>query len=75
MAHQLPDVVTLLGYAFVTTSYQSNGLAVREGMADLVEVVDIFKAQKGVPNRVYLIGVSEGGLITTLAVEQASHCV
>jgi hypothetical protein len=32
--------------------------------------VDIFKNQKGPVNHVYLTGASEGGLITTLAVEQ-----
>jgi len=68
------DQVALLaipqGYAFATTSYRTNGLAVVEGIADLVDLVNIFKTQKGAPNKVYLVGVSEGGLITTLAVEQ-----
>ncbi len=66
----IADVVTSLGFAFVTTSYSRNGLAVLEGVADLVDVVDIFKTRKGVPNKVYLVGISEGGHITTLAVEQ-----
>src|SRR5205823_3295627 len=34
------------------------------------ELVDIFTAAKGKPSRVYLTGISEGGLITTLAIEQ-----
>lgn len=62
-------VVTTLGYAFATTSYRSNGLAVATGVADLVDLVSVFAAAKGMPERVYLAGVSEGGLITTLAVE------
>ena len=66
----IADVVNFLGFAFVTTSYSTNGLAVREGIDDLVDVVDIFEAQIGTPNRVYLLGISEGGLISTLAVEQ-----
>jgi pimeloyl-ACP methyl ester carboxylesterase len=66
----IADVVTLLGYGFATTSYSTNGLAVREGLADLVDVVDLFVAEKGVPETVYLVGASEGGLITVLAVEQ-----
>jgi pimeloyl-ACP methyl ester carboxylesterase len=66
----VPDIVNVLGYGFATTSYSTNGLAVVEGMADLVDLVDIFTAEKGAPNRVYLVGVSEGGLITTLTVEQ-----
>ncbi|MCK4450130.1 MAG: prolyl oligopeptidase family serine peptidase, partial [Anaerolineae bacterium] len=66
----LADIANLLGYAFATTSYSTNGLAVLEGIADLVDLVDVFTAQKGAPDKVYLIGGSEGGLITTLAVEQ-----
>jgi pimeloyl-ACP methyl ester carboxylesterase len=66
----LADIANLLGYAFATTSYSTNGLAVLEGVADLVDLVDIFTAQKGAPDKVYLIGGSEGGLITTLAVER-----
>lgn len=66
----IATVVNGLGYAFATTSYSVNGLAVVQGMADLVDLVDIFTAEKGAPNRVYLVGVSEGGLITALLIEQ-----
>jgi pimeloyl-ACP methyl ester carboxylesterase len=53
------DLVTGLGFAFATNSYSKTGLAVLQGAAT-----------KGQPRRVYLVGASEGGLITTLAVEQ-----
>jgi pimeloyl-ACP methyl ester carboxylesterase len=66
----IPDVVQLLGYAFATTSYRTNGLAVPEGLADLVDLVNVFKTKHSTVRRVYLVGASEGGLITTLAVEQ-----
>ena len=66
----LASIANSLGYAFATTSYSVNGLAVLEGVADLVDLVEIFTAEKAAPDRVYLIGGSEGGLITTLAVEQ-----
>ena len=67
----VPEMVTSLGYAFVTTSYYTNGLAVRQGIADLIDLVHVFTTtQEMTPTRVYLGGVSEGGLITTLAVEQ-----
>jgi len=66
----LASIANSLGYAFATTSYSSNGLAVLEGIADLVDLVDIFTTQKAAPDKVYLIGGSEGGLITALAVEQ-----
>ncbi|MFN8494261.1 MAG: alpha/beta hydrolase [Caldilineaceae bacterium] len=66
------DTVTAQGYAFATSGYSVNGLAVKQGIADLIDVVQIFKAQKGTPKRVLLVGVSEGALITTLALEQHS---
>lgn len=64
------QLVTSQGYAFATSGYRSNGLAIQEGIADLVDVVSIFKTVKGTPVKVMLVGVSEGGAITTLAVEQ-----
>lgn len=65
-------IVNALGYGFVTTSYSTNGLAVVPAIEDLLDVVDIFAATKGAPDRVFLVGVSEGGLITALSVEQHS---
>jgi pimeloyl-ACP methyl ester carboxylesterase len=62
-------IVNSLGYAFATTSYYTNGLAVRPAISDLLDLVDIFIAAHGVPSTTLLTGVSEGGLITTLAVE------
>lgn len=66
----LPDIITGLGYGFAMSSYSVNGLAILPGLADTVDVVQVFSQQVGVPNRVYLTGASEGGLITTLGVEQ-----
>jgi pimeloyl-ACP methyl ester carboxylesterase len=71
----LPNLTNGLGYAFISTSYTKNGLAVKEGLADTLHLIDWFKAQPpwaGGVGRVYLIGASEGGLITTLAAEQQS---
>jgi pimeloyl-ACP methyl ester carboxylesterase len=39
-------------------------------MADILDLVRLYTAQKGAPQQVYLVGASEGGLITTLLVEQ-----
>lgn len=66
----LPDIITGLGYAFAMSSYNTNGLAILPGLADTVDVVQVFSQQVGAPHRVYLTGASEGGLITTLGVEQ-----
>jgi pimeloyl-ACP methyl ester carboxylesterase len=65
----LPDITTALGFAFVTTSYGNNGM-VLNGVQDVIEALDAFKAEHGAPRKVYLIGASEGGLVTTLGVEQ-----
>ena len=66
----IPEVVNTLGFGFATNSYSKTGLAVRQGMADILDLIDIYTAQHGAPNRVYLTGASEGGLITTLLIEQ-----
>ena len=65
----LPDISTALGFAFVTTSYRNNGL-VLDGVDDVIEALDYFKSVHGAPRNVYLVGASEGGLVTTLGVEQ-----
>jgi pimeloyl-ACP methyl ester carboxylesterase len=72
----LPDLVTSQGYAFATTSYSDNGLVILQGITDILDLVALFEdsAQNPLysasPRYIYLVGVSEGGLITTLAVEQ-----
>src|SRR4029079_4800733 len=66
----LPAIARLSGYAFATTSYRQNGLAVREGVEDIGELIAAFKKVR-VPRRIYLLGASEGGLIATLMAEQS----
>ena len=66
----LPGLVNNLGFAFATTSYSANGLAVLPGVQDIKDLVDIFKAKNSGTHHVYLTGASEGGLVTTLAVER-----
>lgn len=66
----IPDLANSLGYAFATTSYSTNGLAVLAGIGDVLELVDLFGDKYGKPGIVYLVGASEGGIVTTLAVEQ-----
>ena len=66
----LHHIVNDLGFAFATNSYSKTGLAIRQGQADIIDLVHIFETQKGVPGKVYLIGASEGGIITALNLEQ-----
>ena len=67
----IPEMVNGLGFAFATSSYSKNGLAVVQGIDDVKDVVGAFAGRHGAPDHVYLVGASEGGLVTTLAVEQA----
>ncbi len=65
----LPDLITDLGFAFATNSYAKTGLAVRQGIADILDLVAIFKQLRGDPVKIYVTGASEGGLITALLIE------
>lgn len=62
----IPELVMRLGYAFATTSYRQNGLAVLEGVDDIRELVGAFPS----PVPTHVAGVSEGGLVATLLAEQ-----
>ena len=66
----LPTLVNDLGFAFATNSYSKTGLAIRQGKDDILDLVSIFAAQNGQPQKVFLVGASEGGIITALSVEQ-----
>ena len=66
----IPVIVTGLGYAFATTSYSVNGLAVIQGIAEVSHLATSFKTSHPETNHTYLVGASEGGLITALAVER-----
>jgi pimeloyl-ACP methyl ester carboxylesterase len=66
----LSELVTGLGYAFATTSYSTNGLAILAGLEDIRDLVDVFADSYGPPGHVFLVGGSEGGIVTALAVEQ-----
>lgn len=66
----LNELINDLGFGFATNSYRKTGLAILEGKADIVDLVSVFTAAKGRPRKVYLVGASEGGLITALNLEQ-----
>lgn len=66
----LPELITGLGFGFATNSYSKTGLAVLQGKDDILDLVDIFAQEKGQPSKVFLVGASEGGIITALSVEQ-----
>ncbi|MDH5485458.1 MAG: prolyl oligopeptidase family serine peptidase [Gammaproteobacteria bacterium] len=65
----LNDIINGMGFGFATNSYSKTGLAVRQGMDDILDLINLYTAEQGAPNRIYLTGASEGGLITTLLLE------
>lgn len=66
----VPGIINGLGFAFAVTSYSANGLAVLPGINDLADLVTVFRSTQGIPNKVYLVGASEGGIITALSMEK-----
>lgn len=62
----LPQLVMGLGYAFATTTYRQNGLAILEGVDDIRELIGAFPSLA----RAHVAGVSEGGLVATLLAER-----
>jgi hypothetical protein len=68
----LPDLVQSLGFAFATTSYRRNGLAILEGVADVRELVAKFAADVRQPGITYITGPSEGGAVSALTAERSA---
>jgi pimeloyl-ACP methyl ester carboxylesterase len=67
------DLVNALGYAYATTSYQANGLVADIAVPDVVALE--FMVRRTVrpdPARVFVVGVSEGGLVAALAAERSA---
>jgi hypothetical protein len=67
----LPFLVQSLGFAFATTTYRQNGLAILEGADDILALVAAFTAERGAPQRTFIAGASEGGLTAALLLEQS----
>lgn len=66
----IADIVTGLGFAFITSTYPANGLVVTEAKQDLQALLTFFKGSAPAPtSRVFLIGASMGGLIATQLAE------
>jgi len=67
----LPTIVQQLGYAFATTSYRRNGLAFLLGVEDMANLTAAFPGVTGkTPQRTYIVGPSEGGIVTALSIER-----
>lgn len=72
----LSALIQTLGYAYATTSYRRNGLVVLEGIEDVRALIAAFPAvTQKVPAHTYLLGFSEGALISTLLAERSRTLV
>jgi hypothetical protein len=65
----IPEIVNGLGFGFVATSYSKNGLAVLEGMKDILLLLDAVKPLVPDTEHVFLVGASEGSLVVTKLIE------
>ena len=68
----LPQVLVGMNYAFAITSYSKNGLAVQEGITAVNQLASLFKIEHP-QGHIFLVGASEGGLVTAKAIEQNSN--
>ena len=66
----LQDVQDLQGFAVAASSYRQSGWALFKSTQDLRELVDVFRAEFGEPESVFVYGGSLGGLVTIAAVEK-----
>lgn len=66
----LAELFNDLGFGYAEPGYAKTGLAVRQGMADILDLVDLYAAEQGKPEKIYLTGASEGGLIAGLLLER-----
>jgi len=66
----IPTLALSTGFAFATTSYRKNGLAILEGVDDIHELVTALSLALG-PVPAIIAGASEGGLVTTLLAESS----
>jgi pimeloyl-ACP methyl ester carboxylesterase len=65
------DLINALGYAYATTSYRANGLVADVAVEDMARLEDeVRRTVRPDPVRVYLVGLSEGGLVAALAAER-----
>jgi len=67
----IAQIVNGLGYGYATTSFRANGLVADEAALDVAQLVEEVRRRfTPDPSRLFIVGVSEGGLVAALAAEQ-----
>lgn len=70
------SLVNGLGYAYATTSYRANGLVVPEAVLDVSDLIDVVRTRvRPDPERTFVVGFSEGGLVAALVAERYANKV
>lgn len=64
------DPMLLEGYAVIQSGYSAGGWAVEQGYADTENLRRKFVADHGAPRRSYVMGISMGGALTVMTIEQ-----
>ena len=65
----IPGLVNKLGFGFAASGFSKDGLAVLQGIQDTKALLNVLAGLKIPFGKVYITGASEGGLVTTKAVE------
>jgi len=66
----LGDLWLSQGYAVAATGHSMSGWTLFNSKRDTERMVDVFKAEFGAPNDVYVVGFSLGGIVTAQLVEK-----
>lgn len=68
----VPDFFLTQGFAFATSSFHKNGVAIEQGVEDLNRLLQHFKSVVGPRSlqKVFTAGASEGGLIALMLLER-----
>jgi hypothetical protein len=69
-ANTFSPIISSLGFAFATTSFSQNGLAIQQGLQEIIQLKNTFAKKFGNPSITYITGASQGGIITALALER-----
>lgn len=65
----LPAILNGYGFGFAASSFSKDGLSIPEGIQDTKALKNVISGLAISPQRYYITGISEGGLVTTKSIE------